>query len=167
MTSDYFFLYPSTASYRVMSLQPYTIDDSVGGFRKNYYLVPFNSTITDVIIENIGESNPVKYDIRITKQNGTTTSQTTDTVTMSSSLNNPIGIDNFCSFSYYNTLPNYDSYLVHNYPFSYNFINVADQINYRSLIGTGSFTQEMVKVGVASCSLRLLIIKIFANIKII
>ena len=150
ITSDYFYLYPPTSSYRVMSLQPSLIDDNVGGFKKNFYLVPFNGTITDIVIENVGENNPVKYDIRITKQSGATTTSTTDTITMSTNLTNPPGINNFASVSYYTTLPTYESYLVHYYPFSYNFINVADQINYRSLIGTASFTQEVIKVGIAS-----------------
>ena len=150
ITSDYFYLYPPTSSYRVMSLQPSLIDDNVGGFKKNFYLVPFNGTITDVVIENVGENNPVKYDIRITKQSGATTTSTTDTITMSTNLTNPAGINNFASVSYYNTLPPYDSYLVYYYPFSYNFVNIADTTNYRSLIGTGSFTQEEVKVGISS-----------------
>ena len=150
ITSDYFYLYPPTSSYRVMSLQPSLIDDNVGGFKKNFYLVPFNGTITDVVIENVGENNPVKYDIKITKQSGATTTSTTDTITMNTNLTNPAGINNFCSVSYYNTLPSYNSYLVHYYPFSYNFVNIADTANYRSLIGTGSFTQEEVKVGISS-----------------
>ena len=150
ITSDYFYLYPPTSSYRVMSLQPSLIDDNVGGFKKNFYLVPFNGTISDIVIENVGESNPVKYDIRITKQSGATTTSTTDTIIMTNNLTNPPGINNFASVSYYNTLPTYESYLVHYYPFSYNFVNVADQTNYRSLIGTGSFTQESVKVGISS-----------------
>jgi hypothetical protein len=150
MTSDNFYLYPPTSAYRVMSLQPSMADDNTGGFKKNFYLVPFNATITDIIIENVGESNTVKYDIRITKQSGATTTSTTDTITMTSALTNPSGIENYCSVSYYTNSPTYNSYLVHYYPFSYNFINVADQINYRSLIGTGSFTQEVIKVGIAS-----------------
>jgi hypothetical protein len=150
ITSDYFYLYPPTSSYRVMSLQPSMTDDNVGSFKKNFYLVPFNATITDVVIENVGENNPVKYDIRITKQSGATTTSTTDTITMSSALTNPPGINNFASVSYYNTLPTYESYLVHYYPFSYNTINVSDNTNYRSLIGSTAFTNEQVKVGLAS-----------------
>ena len=150
ITSDYFYLYPPTSSYRVMSLQPSLIDDNVGGFKKNFYLAPFNGTITDIVIENVGENNPVKYDIRITKQSGVITTSTTDTITMSTNLTNPPGINNFASVSYYNTLPPYDSYLAYYYPFSYNFVNIADTTNYSSLIGTGSFTQEEVKVGISS-----------------
>jgi hypothetical protein len=150
MTSDYFYIYPTTSSYRTMTLQPYLTDDNVGGFKKNFYIVPFNATITDTIIENVGESNPVQYDIRITKQSGVNTTVTTDTITMSSNLSNPIGISNYCSVSYYNNIFPYGSYLINHYQFSYNFINLADTVNYRSLIGTGGFTNESVKVGIAS-----------------
>ena len=103
-----------------MSLQPSLIDDNVGGFKKNFYLVPFNGTITDVVIENVGENNPVKYDIRITKQSGATTTSTTDTITMSTNLTNPAGINNFASVTTF-----YTFHFLHYYNILYSIHSVV------------------------------------------
>ena len=132
------------------------IDDNVNGFKKSFWTVPFNGTISDICLDTIGENTPTQYDIRMTVQSGATTTQNTFTISNSSPLTTPSGFSNFSTISYYNNLPDYNNYLVHYYPFSYNNINVADTANYKSLIGSSSFTNEKLKCGIASQKLSAL-----------
>jgi hypothetical protein len=148
--SDIFTIYPTTSSYRKMYVTNNIIDDNVNGFKKSFWTVPFNGNITDIGLDNIGENVNTQYDIRMTVQSGATTTQTSYIVSNSSSLTTPSGFSNFSTVSYYNTLPPYNSNLVHYYPFSYNYINVADTADYKSLIGSGSFTNEKLRAGIAS-----------------
>lgn len=148
--SDIFTIYPTTSSYRNMYVTNNIIDDNVNGFKRSFWICPFNGNITDMCLDIIGENINTQYDIRLTVQSGATSTQTSYSITNSSSLSTPSGFSNFSSISYYNTLPPYNSNLVHNYPFSYNTINVADTTNYLSLIGSTAFTNEQVKLGIAS-----------------
>lgn len=148
--SDIFTIYPITGSYRNMYVTNNIIDDNVNGFKRSFWISPFNGNITDICLDTIGENLNTEYNIRLTVQSGATSTQTSYSISNSSSLSTPSGFSNFSSVSYYNTLPPYNSNLVHNYPFSYNTINVADTTNYLSLIGSTAFTNEQVKVGIAS-----------------
>ena len=142
--SDKFEVYAPSSAYQTMNISPITDDK---GFKQSFYVCPITGTITDIFVEQIGESNPVQYDFQIVKQ---ATDNTTETITNSISLinlSNPSGIDNFNQISYYTTPQNINSYLINYYPFTYNLKNTIDN---KTLIGPDSFSSDQVQIGVAS-----------------